>query len=903
MTYQYYPPLALRVFNHRDHCAKPLSDEVIKTELNNALILESCSLEDIDTTYLYGFDSSQDFMMEAITAKKATVKKTISAFGRALNQNLNGTGITADYQNPEISKPRKSGTVAVIAAKIGLSDGQSVSVIFHAPDDDPLVIKEDDTLIAFRFLLNSRDITHAVAPSGGKEVSLKQVTLAISNLAEKNSEKFQAAQAKNNEYKETIETAEKQGEQLETEIATLSDQIETKQATVAKTTKSIEKIQTRIDKQNATQDKLQAEIDALKEQRSNKNPSTPPEPTTVIQPDDDNTTGPAIYWYGMRVRPFDLSSQPEGHTAYLDNEKAQSKFPAATEREIRFGAVAYSSPLSEQQIEHYTLTDLQSKLVEPDPDYAKAAVEDAVSLYVKENGGSLTNDQAESVIDLYLNANGDNRNKIQKALSKQLRKDFFFTNKKVNPEGFKIWDASLNLITEDMLIDELFKHVSVPTKTNSELSKADTIKQAIKDAVNQYKSGMISLTEAKKQIKSAIGKNEFTGSFGEQITYALSQRGKNKFLDAIKDVLFFEPDAPVVDGLDFNEMTYNIIDEHSFFAKPWSYVAKQNPDLMIKYIESDDTHGMSDEQKTNAINQIKTQYKGEEVGLAPEPVINTDLLEQAKRHGVKVTNNGDELDIETPDGKGWSANTKDQDDIDFLHQELSLWIESWEEGAKQRQLDRNLEKLQAFIKGSHKPGWSVTVEPDEHIVQAQITSPLGETLNDELDFVFAVDAENPEQINITTSAADPIIDNVDSANDGFTKLTQYLTSDKEGIFSALNNKPTYLPGEEDYNSLSDEGKALIDATVENFPELVPTIEEPTKTDVEQAEEELKALLEVTADELPKEADKLKAYFRDTLDRQKAIVQLMQKEGKIDEYQPLLLEVGRHMSKLRQSSVS
>lgn len=255
---------AVTVFNRIDHLARAITEQaaakLFQEDADN-LLLESVTLEDLDTTLFYGIDAGQDFMMEAITTQKARVNKTMQAFSRSLNQALTGTGITADKE-VEVSKPRKSGAIAVMTGKVNLSDGQSVSVVFHAPDNDPLVINPDDTLIAFRFLLNARDITHAVAPNGGSDISLKQVTMVISNLVEKNSDKFQAKQSENQALKQEIEQAAEKSEHLESEMAMTSDLITQAEAEIKQATSNADKLQARIDKQNALQEKLQADIDS-----------------------------------------------------------------------------------------------------------------------------------------------------------------------------------------------------------------------------------------------------------------------------------------------------------------------------------------------------------------------------------------------------------------------------------------------------------------------------------------------------------------------------------------------------------------------------------------------------------------------------------------------------------------
>ncbi|MGL5905414.1 MAG: hypothetical protein ACRCZA_01650, partial [Shewanella sp.] len=153
------------------------------------MMLESVTLEEIEATYLYG----RELMFEAITTTNKRVERTMAAFQRQLNRQLAGSELEAEAA--EIGSPRTAGGFATLTARFPISDGQAVSIIFHSPSGDPKKITADDTLVAFRFLMNKRDITNVVAPAGGQDISLKLVTTKLSNLLERNSEKFQLRNA------------------------------------------------------------------------------------------------------------------------------------------------------------------------------------------------------------------------------------------------------------------------------------------------------------------------------------------------------------------------------------------------------------------------------------------------------------------------------------------------------------------------------------------------------------------------------------------------------------------------------------------------------------------------------------------------------------------------------------
>ena len=193
-------------------------------------MLESLSLEEFTSTYFYDVPMlpEEDLMLEAITSTRSRLAATMRAFVRALNQSLNGTGITAGNDTSgeaedgtksiggaNIGRARKVQGIAVMPAQIPLSDGQSITLIFHSPSGNVGTITTNDTLVAFRFLLNKRDVTNVVSPANGRDISLKQVTMALSNLIERNTAKFQKAQARQAEVKSEIANLQDQGDKLE----------------------------------------------------------------------------------------------------------------------------------------------------------------------------------------------------------------------------------------------------------------------------------------------------------------------------------------------------------------------------------------------------------------------------------------------------------------------------------------------------------------------------------------------------------------------------------------------------------------------------------------------------------------------------------------------------------------
>lgn len=237
-----------------------VTQEQVDELYGDDLIIESVSLDEVINTHFEGLAIHQPLMLEAITSKRNRIEQTMKAFNRKFKSALSGTNV--DSEEAEISKPRKAAGFAIMAAKFPLSDGQSVSIIFHAPDEDPSKILPNDTLVAFRFLLNKRDVTHVVAPSGGHDIALNQVVMALSNLVERNSKKFQNAQAGKKKKAEELKVFQDGVEAFEAKKEVLSAEIEKAEEQIASTESRAESLKSLVVKQVSKNAKLRAQLAA-----------------------------------------------------------------------------------------------------------------------------------------------------------------------------------------------------------------------------------------------------------------------------------------------------------------------------------------------------------------------------------------------------------------------------------------------------------------------------------------------------------------------------------------------------------------------------------------------------------------------------------------------------------------
>jgi hypothetical protein len=263
----------------------------------DACLLESVSFDAIDefwnpASVVFG----EDMLLEAVTIPSyARTGQRMKAVVRVMNKALssNESGITAEA--PIVGKPKKQGNFAYVTVQLPFSDGQSVSIIFHSPEGDKKKIEATDPLIAFRWLLNKRDITHVVAPESGREISLEEISKRVSQLVEKNHVRFMKTQKAAMEEQKELEATENSIAEIKEQITTTTEKVE--QAVKQKETveSKIEARDVRISKLADENAKLEAEIVELKAKKAATAPQeggsdgegANPEVTDEVVPDEE----------------------------------------------------------------------------------------------------------------------------------------------------------------------------------------------------------------------------------------------------------------------------------------------------------------------------------------------------------------------------------------------------------------------------------------------------------------------------------------------------------------------------------------------------------------------------------------------------------------------------------------
>lgn len=113
----------------------------------------------------------------------------------AMQSVLARQGSTLSVVGMQITDPFKQAGTTNIVAIYELSDGQTVSIYLHNPDTTPNKLAPTDAMVAWKWLLNRRDVTAVVSPEKGQELSPLTIGRRVMALAEKNSPAFVKANA------------------------------------------------------------------------------------------------------------------------------------------------------------------------------------------------------------------------------------------------------------------------------------------------------------------------------------------------------------------------------------------------------------------------------------------------------------------------------------------------------------------------------------------------------------------------------------------------------------------------------------------------------------------------------------------------------------------------------------
>lgn len=243
-----------------------LLNAIYNDDMRDGYVFEPATLDDVLA------DSEGEVYFDAITStyqmletKARQIKIALDRVSKELN--------VLDYS---ISKPYMRLQTMNIAILFELSDGQTISVLFHNPDLTPKKVTASDVVISFKWILNKKDVTILVAPEHGKDINIRQVATRIMQIALANSIRFAKA---NEKRAETV----KQVQELTSQIENKQDELED----IVKKTKDIKSKIEKIKTSNSNKDSKK-EKDTTKEKpaKNEQSQEDTPQDTPLVAPQD-----------------------------------------------------------------------------------------------------------------------------------------------------------------------------------------------------------------------------------------------------------------------------------------------------------------------------------------------------------------------------------------------------------------------------------------------------------------------------------------------------------------------------------------------------------------------------------------------------------------------------------------
>ena len=170
-------------------------------------------------------EGAQQAAFDALVVQNRVLPRKMQLVGKALNRA--GSDLKVVDEGVKVSEPYKSRGITMVGAVFELTDGQTISILFHNKDTTPNRLSPDDNLIAWRWLLNRKDITIVVAKENGKDQNINSIARKVMILAEKNSRRFVEANKKRQERAAAVQAAKDEITQTE---ETLKQRIEERDA-------------------------------------------------------------------------------------------------------------------------------------------------------------------------------------------------------------------------------------------------------------------------------------------------------------------------------------------------------------------------------------------------------------------------------------------------------------------------------------------------------------------------------------------------------------------------------------------------------------------------------------------------------------------------------------------------
>ncbi|WP_321946585.1 hypothetical protein [Paraburkholderia sp. J10-1] len=185
-------------------------------DATDGLIFDPVRTEDIEA------DADSVLVFDALIVPYLKLNQRMEILRKVLDR----SGGDLHVLEMQITKPYTQRGTTNVAVVYELSDGQTLSVFFHNPDISPKRIMPDDDLVSWKWMLNKKDITIAVAPERGRDLNVRIVAARVMMLASKNSARFVTANAKRADRMQAITDLKGELSQKQAELEALTKHID-----------------------------------------------------------------------------------------------------------------------------------------------------------------------------------------------------------------------------------------------------------------------------------------------------------------------------------------------------------------------------------------------------------------------------------------------------------------------------------------------------------------------------------------------------------------------------------------------------------------------------------------------------------------------------------------------------
>lgn len=205
-------------------CSKRLVDDMTLNDYYSELTTKA-QPEAIQAELLDGSEMGQyDAIVSQVTRLDALSNRILIAMGKAADE-VKPVNVTK-------TDPFKKHGVVNVAQIFELSDGQTITIVYHNPDSTPSRLDAKDLLTSWKFMLNKRDVTAVLQPKSGKDLNVNDLAKRMMKIAEANSARFVRTQERKaiaekalseldaieQEKREIIAALEKEIAELEAEL-------------------------------------------------------------------------------------------------------------------------------------------------------------------------------------------------------------------------------------------------------------------------------------------------------------------------------------------------------------------------------------------------------------------------------------------------------------------------------------------------------------------------------------------------------------------------------------------------------------------------------------------------------------------------------------------------------------